>query len=225
MEAEPRNTDEWRVEVNLDDERHGLSLGERLHSLRLDDEARKRLGGSVIVTRDGPQLFLYSWHEQSAREADRVIRELMEQDGLAGEVKLMRWHPVEEDWRPATDPLPITEAEQEAEHARNEQMEADEAGSRGGFDWEVVVELADLKGTQEFAKRLEREGLEVKRRWKYLLVGALTEELAIELGKKIEAEAPEGSHVGIRANPEGLPLPAFVMLGSMKPGVVRDLGI
>ena len=225
MEAEPRQRDEWRVEVHLDDERHGLSLGERLHALRLDDEARKRLGASVIVTRDGHQLFLYSWHEQSGREAEGVIRDLMEEEGLAGEVKLMRWHPAEEDWRPASEPLPRTEGEEEAELARNEEAEAAEAGRTGEYDWEVVVELPDLRTSKEFAKRLAGEGLHVKRRFRYLLVGALTEELAIELGKRIEAEAPEDSHVGIRANPEGVPLPAFVMLGSMKPGVVRDLGL
>ena len=37
--------DEWRVEVELDEERHGFSLGERLRSHSLDDEARERLGG------------------------------------------------------------------------------------------------------------------------------------------------------------------------------------
>jgi hypothetical protein len=32
--------EEWRVEVNLEDEGHGLPLGDRLRSLDLDDEAR-----------------------------------------------------------------------------------------------------------------------------------------------------------------------------------------
>ena len=53
-------TDEWRVEVDLDDEQHGFTLGERLRSLDLDEEARKRLGDRVIVTRDGAKLFLYA---------------------------------------------------------------------------------------------------------------------------------------------------------------------
>ena len=91
------------------------AFGERLHALDLDDAARKRLGGSVIVTRDGPHIFLYAWHEESAREAERVVRELMESDGLAGEVQLTRWHPAEEAWRPADEPLPETDAERQAE--------------------------------------------------------------------------------------------------------------
>ena len=77
----PGEGDEWRVEVELEADEHGQSLGERLRSIELDDEARKRLGGSVIVTKDGGELFLYAWHEQSAREAERVVRELMEEEG------------------------------------------------------------------------------------------------------------------------------------------------
>jgi hypothetical protein len=45
--------DEFRVEVELDDDEHGYSTGERLRALDLDDEARERLGSMVMVTRDG----------------------------------------------------------------------------------------------------------------------------------------------------------------------------
>src|SRR5438874_1864194 len=68
-------SDEWRVEVHLQDEGHGLTLGDRLRSLDLDDEARKRLGERVIVTRDGSRMFLYTGSEHAAELADRV-REL-----------------------------------------------------------------------------------------------------------------------------------------------------
>ena len=129
-DVDPRERDEWRVEVELDADEHGHSLGERLRALNLDNEAEKRLGGSVIVTRDGPHLFLYAWHEESAQEAERVIRELMEEDGLSGEVSLMRWHPVEEAWKPASEPLPETEDEVEAERRRNERAEEIEAAER-----------------------------------------------------------------------------------------------
>ena len=65
----------------------------------------------------------------------------------------------------------------------------------------------------------------MKRRWKYLLVGTDTEEAAVELGQRLEGEAPEGARVGIRANPKDIPLPVFVNLGASKPGVMRDLGL
>jgi hypothetical protein len=221
----PRMEDEWRVEVRLEADEAGHSLGERLRSIDLDDEARKRLGGSVVVTRDGPHLFLYAWHEQGAREAERVIRELLEQDGLAAEVELTRWHPVEDAWKPASEPLPETEADVEAERRAHEQAEAAEAAESGRYDWEAVVELPDLRTTLDYAKQLEQRELPVKRRWKYLLIGTTTEENAIALGEELEQEAPEGAKVSVRANPSDMPHPVFVQLGSWKPGPLRDLGL
>lgn len=220
-----RAADEWRVEVVLDDDDNGQSLGERLHRLQLDDEARKRLGGSVIVSRDGNRLFLYAWHDESAREAERVVRELMDEDNLSGEVRLVRWHPAADEWRPADQALPEGEQERDAEeeeHARAGKRAGRESGS---YAWEVVIDLPDVQTTREFAHRLEEEGLPVKRRWKYLLVGADTEDAAVELGQRLEGETPEGARVGIRANPKDVPHPVFVMLGSWEPGVMRDLGI
>ena len=36
---------------------------------------------------------------------------------------------------------------------------------------------------------------------------------------------PEGSHVSVRGNPRDLSSPGFILLGSLKPGVMRDLGL
>jgi hypothetical protein len=225
MAADPRHSDEWRVEVTLEADEHGQSVGERLRTLRLDDEARERLGGSVIVTRDGSHIFLYAWHEQSAREAEGVVRDLLEEEGLAGEVATKRWHPLEEAWKEASEPLPETVDEAQLEQLRHERAEAEEALLTGDYDWQVVVELRSLHDTLEFARLLEQRGLPVKRRWRYLLVGALTEEDAVGVGKEIESDAPEGARIGVRANPDDIPHPVFVQLGSLKPGVMRDLGI
>ena len=224
-EADARHADEWRVEVTLESEEHGTSFGERLRGLNVDDEARKRLGGSVIVTRDGPQMFLYAWHEQSAAEAERVVRDLLEEEKLAAEVVLCRWHPVEEAWKPASEPLPETPSESEIEEERHRRAEAEEAARGSEYDWEVMVELPSLHATFDFARELEKRGLPVKRRFRYLLVGAVTEEAATELSRELEGLAPKGSQIGVRANPADFPLPVFVQLGSHKPGVLRDLGI
>jgi hypothetical protein len=221
----PRNRDEWRVEVALDKEQHGESLGERLHELQLDNEARKRLGGSVIVTRDGRFLFVYAWHEESAQEAERVVRNLMENDQLVGQVQLMRWHPVAEEWKDASEPLPDDEAAL-AEEMREHEVEGSEEAQRyGEYPWEVAIDLPHIRDTLPFAKKLRAEGLPVKRRFRYLLVGANTEDDAIELGKRLEDEAPKGSRVGVRGNPDDMPLPAFVNLSALKPGFLRDLGL
>jgi hypothetical protein len=224
-DAPPRDRDEWRVEVALDEEQHGESLSEGLHNLQLDNEARKRLGGNVIVTRDGRFLFLYAWHEESAREAERILRDLMEEDKLTGQVRLMRWHPVAEDWKDADEELPEDEAAVAEEMRAHDQEGHRDRVQYGEYPWEVVIGLPHLRDTLAVANKLRDEGLPVKRRFSYLLVGADTEEGAVELGKRLEGEVPEGSHIGIRGNPGDMPPPTFVALGSLTPGFLRDLGL
>ena len=120
--------DEFRVEVELDDD-HDHSLGERLRSLDLDDEARERLGSRVIVTRDGSHLFLYASSEASCEEAERVVRELLVEDELTADVRSTRWHPVEAAWKDASEPLPeTTEAIDAEEEAREERREDEDDG-------------------------------------------------------------------------------------------------
>ncbi len=213
-------SEEWRVEVELGDEQHHLTVGERLRSRELDDDARERLGDRFIVTRDGSRLFLYARSEDGAAEAERVIREELDADGLAAEIAVTRWHPVEEAWLDPTAEMPETDAEAEAERERHEQA-AEAAGSQ---DWEVKVTLPGVRQTRELAGRLAEEGMPVRRRWSHLLVGAPTEEQAAEIGKRIESEAPEGSTVFVEPR-TGVPHPLFVYFESHKPGAARDLGL
>ncbi len=221
--SEAPTSDEWRVEVELDDERHGFTIGERLRSLDLDDEARGRLGDRVIVTRDGSRLFLYARDEAAAREAESVARELISSEGLSAVIALTRWHPDEEAWRDAAEPLPQTEAERESEHERHEAEAEAEPARPWDYQWEVRVDLPTLRDTLDLAKRLQDEGIHVRRHWKYLLVGAATEERASELAERIGDEAHHGSSVHIGT--AGAPHPVFVFLGAHTPGIARDLGL
>jgi hypothetical protein len=221
-DSAPMN-DEWRVEVDLDDEQHGFKLGERLRSLRLDDEARERLGDRVIVTRDGPRIFLYAGAEEEAKEAERVARELVAEEGLSGSVSLTRWHPDEDAWKDASIPLPETEAERAAEHRRHEQAAEREPRPRWAYQWEVRVDLPTRRDTVGLASRLADEGIDTRRHWKYLLVGAASEERATELADRIRAETPEGATVQVVT--AGAPHPVFVFLGAHRPGITRDLGL
>jgi hypothetical protein len=221
----PRSRDEWRVEVSLDRDEHADTLSGSLHDLQLDNEARKRLGGSVIVTRDGSFLFVYAWHEESAQEAERVVKDIMDHEKLIGQVRVMRWHPLAEEWKDAEEPLPDDEAARADEIREAEHEGLDEARQYGEFAWEVVIDMPHVRDTRPLAKKLREEGLPVKRRFSYLLVGAPSEDAAIELGKRLEGEAPEGSQIGVRGNPEEMPLPSFVNLAALKPGFLRDLGL
>jgi hypothetical protein len=217
-------SDEWRVEVELGDEQHHLTLGERLRALDLDDEARERLGDRVIATRDGNHMFLYAGSEQEAREAERVAREIVSSEGLEAEIALTRWHPVAEEWKGASVQLPETEQEAEAEERAHEAAEEREVERGGEYDWEVRVDLPGVRETNELAERLRAEGLPARRRWSYLLVGAPTEERAAELGKRIESVAPEGTEVHVEPA-GGVQHPVFTFIGVHKPGIARDLGL
>jgi hypothetical protein len=204
--------DEFRVEVELDDDEHGYSLGERLRALDLDDEVRERLGGRVLVTRDGSRLFLYAANEAQAREAAEIVRSLVNADELTAEIRVTRWHPVEEAWKDASIPLPRTPAEEEAEYAAREAAEGDEAEIEGEYDWHVVVHLPGRDEAAEVARRLEAEGEPVARRWRYVVVGVLTEERAEELAESLRAELPNDAEVSVEANLSDLRLPAFQFL-------------
>jgi hypothetical protein len=124
--SETVSQEEFRVEVELDDDEHHLTLGERLRAVDLDDEARDRLGSRVIVTRDGSHLFLYAQSQASCEEAERVVRELIAEDELTANVRSTRWHPVEEAWKDISEPLPSTPDELEAEERAREERVADE---------------------------------------------------------------------------------------------------
>jgi hypothetical protein len=216
-------SDEWRVEADLDDEQHGLKLGERLRSLDLDDEARKRLGDRVIVTRDGSKMFMYAQTEAQAREAERVARELVDAEGLSADISLTRWHPDEDAWKDVSIPMPETEEQRAQERERHKRDAEDEPRPPWAYQWEVRVDLPSRDDTRELASRLSDEDIEVRRHWKYLLVGAASEERANELAERIKAEAPGGSSVQVVT--AGAPHPVFVFLGAHTPGIARDFGL
>jgi hypothetical protein len=127
--------DEFRVEVELGDEEHHLSLGERLRSLDLDDEARERLGERVTVTRDGPHIFLYTSTREAAAEAERVVRELLAEEQLDGRVRTTRWHPDAAHWRDADLPLPESDEERAVERAGREPVDEDAEIPHPLFVW------------------------------------------------------------------------------------------
>jgi hypothetical protein len=212
--ADPPHRDEWRVEIDLDDPEHGYPLSERLRAHDLDDQARERLQDRVIVTRDDAQLFLYAGAEPAAREAERVARELVEGGDLTGTIAVTRWHPDEEAWRDASQPLPATEDERREERERHLAAETREVAGGGEYDWEVRVRLESHSDTRDLADRLDAEGLPVTRRWRYLLVGALTEEGAGELAERIVAEGSPGTEARVEARLTEPTDPLFVFLES-----------
>lgn len=202
--------DEWRVEVEIGEDA-GVSLASQLSTETLGDAGHDR----AVVTRDGNHLFAYTVDEASAHAAEAAIRRLLAAEGAEATVTLTRWHPVEEAWKDAAEPLPATPEDEAAERARHEAAEVAEEAASGEADWEVAVHLETIGDMLELDRKLRDEGLHVSRRWKYLLVGAPTEERAAELAEHLREIAPEGSEVEVIVNPDDLPNPAFVAIGAL----------
>lgn len=219
-------SDEWRVEVELEDEGHGLTLSDRLRSLDLDNEARKRLGERVIVTRDGSRMFLYTGSQDTAREAERVATELASEEKLGAKTRITRWHPDEEEWLDASAPLPQSEEQRVEEHREHEQREEREVeAGRAAPEWELRVDLESLGDTRDLSSRLDEEGIRHHRRWRHLLIPAATEEHAAELSDRVRGLASSELEMHIEPAPGSLPHPAFVVIRGREPGIARDLGI
>jgi len=97
--------DEFRLEVDLHESVHGR-ISERLRSLDVDDEVAERLGERVIVTRDGERIYVYTATAEAAKEAERVVGEVLVEEGLQGdEMRRRRWNQAQLFWQDADEPL------------------------------------------------------------------------------------------------------------------------
>jgi hypothetical protein len=191
---------EWRVEVNLDDEAHGYSLGERLRAHDLDDHARKRLGGGVIVTRDGPHLHVYTKSLAAAHEAERVVRELIEADRLSADISVTVWDEERDAWLDAE---------------RGDVVE-DPRADEEGPEYFVMVESEDQAELEELAGRLDGP---VELRRGRLLVGVSDDEEVEALAERLRREVPD-ARVQTRADIfTDLPTPGFLLFESKLPGM------
>ena len=187
--------EDWRVDVELDDERHPYSLGERLRALDLDDEARKRVGGRVVVSRKGSKLFLYARTRDAAQEAERIVRELLAGDRLSANLRTVRWHPDAEEWQEVAVPLPRTEAEREAEREQLEDRKRAEVAAGGTYDWTVEATAPDRAAAVELERRLRARELAVERHWRFVTVRALTRDRANEAAALILELSPDAEVV------------------------------
>lgn len=89
--------EEFKVEVELGSEHH-LSFWEKLRTLDLDDDARKRLGSRVTVTRDGDRIQLYTGTLADAQEAERTVRALVAADHVTARYTVSRWDAANQEW-------------------------------------------------------------------------------------------------------------------------------
>src|SRR2546423_184003 len=114
--------DDFRIVGEVHDEGHGRLFGRLLGERGIVHDVRGQLGDGVLVTRDGPHVFLYTGTRKQAEVAAKVVRDVLAQDEMKASVSpVERWHPAEERWEDAAESLPQTEEQVEAEHERWEE--------------------------------------------------------------------------------------------------------
>jgi hypothetical protein len=195
-----RMNDDWRLQIDVDDEGGGASLSERLDAAELEHELSVAFHDRLIVSADGPRVFVYAGTREGAEQARDLIAKLAGEHGWTAEVELTHWHPEAEEWESPDLPLPASGAAKIAEHAELIAAERKHLEETGEPEFEVRVDLPSHRDAAHFAELLRAEGLPAVRRWKYLVVGAADEDGARALATRLEGEAPAGSKVTVEGS-------------------------
>jgi hypothetical protein len=195
-------SDDWRLTVDVGEPSALERLVESIGGDRLAHEARDALGGRVAVTHDGPHLFVYADSEEQARAARTSLQPLLREHDIADDaVEVQRWHPEEEHWEAPSVAMPEDVPEEEAREHRVEEADERERSHEQGYpEWEVRLGLPSHGDARDLADRLEGEGIPVTRRWRYVLVGAETEDDARALAQRLRAEAPQNTELIVEPN-------------------------
>lgn len=191
--------DDWRVTVAFREEADVQRAVQSVREHEVEGDALSGLAHRVVMSVDGPTVFLYAGTEGTAREADQVVREVLAQQQLSAEFTLDRWHPLEEEWEDVSVPMPDTAEQRAAEHQHLVDYETEESHAAGQAGWEVRVELHSHHQAVELAERLQAEGRPVIRRWKYLVLGANNEDDARSLAEAIRQQISAKASVQIQA--------------------------
>ena len=193
-------SDNWRIRIELPEEGNAGTLLDRL-GLDLGSEEAKRLakeleGHRLAVSRDDEVIFVYADAQSQAERARQIVEAELADEGIGAEIQVERWLGDEERW---------------SGDAPQETWEEEEL-RRGYAPWEVRVELDSHAEAEELADKLEQEGYHVVRRWRYLIVGAASEEQARELAQRLHGQAEPGGDVVWEVAPQN-PFALFGGLG------------
>ena len=191
--------DDWRIRIELGESESAETLLGRL-GVDLSDEAKRLAkeleGHRLAVSNDEDTVFVYADSSMQAEQARRIVEAELEEEGIGAQVETERWLREEERW--SGEP-PQETWEQEA-------LE------RGHAPWEVRVELPSHGEADDLADKLEAEGYDVVRRWRYLIVGAGSEEEARALAKRLHGAAEPGGELVWEVVPQN-PFAVFGGLG------------
>lgn len=193
-------SDNWRIRIELPEETSPGTLLDRLGVDLGSDEARRLAkeleGHRLAVSRDDEVIFVYTDSQAQAERAREIVEAELADEGITAEIQVERWLPDEERW--SGEPPQETWEEEEVR--------------RGHAPWEVRVELDSHAQAEKLADTLEQEGNDVVRRWRFLIVGAASEEEARELARRVHGEVEAGGEIVWEVTPQN-PFALFGGLG------------
>lgn len=193
-------SDDWRIRIEPREATHAETLLGRL-GLDLGSEEAKRLareleGHRLAVSRDDDMIFVYAESQPQADRARQIVDAELQDEAIEADVEVEHWLPEQERW--SNEPPDETWEQEELE--------------RGFAPWEVRVERDSHEEAEKLADELERERYDVVRRWRYVIVGAGSEEEARELAQRLHGEAEPGGEVVWEVTPQN-PFALFGGLG------------
>jgi hypothetical protein len=211
--------DDWRLQVDLDDQSLFEPVVEHLEARELEDDLSEAFHDRIIISRNGTRIFLYAGSREQIEQVRTLLEALDEKHEWSLVIDLKRWHPEAESWRDPDEALPETAQAKALEHQALIAAERKQVEEQGYPEFEVRVDLPSRHEALQFAERLREEGLPTVHRWKFLLIGTTDEDSAKALAERIRSEAPSGSQVSVegtlRAAYGERPPNPFAVLGGL----------
>lgn len=191
--------DDYRIRIELEAEEHAHGFLDRLGRgprSGVDELVRDLERSTLVVSHDERVVYVYADAASQAEVARRLVDSELAEHGLEASVgPVERWLDEEDRWD--TEPAgPDVE---------------EELTDRGVAPWEVRVECDTHRDAEQLADRLEGEGYDVLRRWRYVIVGAGSEEEAGELAARLHGDAEPNSALVW----EVMPSNPFVVFGGL----------
>jgi hypothetical protein len=94
--------EEWRVSLTFS----GPSGARHYDNAAIRAQLRKRLGKHITISGEKAHIHLYAPTMETAEEAEQVAREVLGQQSLYADSRLLRWDPVRKVWQDARTDLP-----------------------------------------------------------------------------------------------------------------------
>ena len=85
--------DEWRLQIDVQDDARATKIGEHLAARELEHDLSDAFADRVIVSRDGTRLFVYAGSREQVESAGELIVRIAGEEGWTIERRLRRWHP------------------------------------------------------------------------------------------------------------------------------------